>query len=59
YYNKVLGENKTTINNTSFFITYTMSGQVGVILTWLRDGCKESPEEVANILLANTIKVQR
>lgn len=36
-----------------------MSGQVGVILTWLRDGCKESPEEVANILLANTIKVQR
>ncbi|MBI5973282.1 TetR/AcrR family transcriptional regulator [Staphylococcus caledonicus] len=59
YYVKVLGENKTTIKNKSFFITYTMSGQVGVILTWLRDSCKESPEEVANILLANTIKVQR
>ncbi|MBN4936044.1 TetR family transcriptional regulator C-terminal domain-containing protein, partial [Staphylococcus sp. EG-SA-6] len=49
----------TTIQNVPFFITYTMSGQIGVILNWLRLGCQESPDEVASALLANTLKVQR
>ncbi|UDI77627.1 TetR/AcrR family transcriptional regulator C-terminal domain-containing protein [Staphylococcus taiwanensis] len=59
YYAKILGENDTTIQNKSFFITYTMSGQIGVIINWLRLGCIESPEEVASALLANTLKLQR
>ncbi len=59
YYSKILGEYETSIQNKTFFITYTMSGQAGIILSWLRDGCKESPEIVANALLANTLKLQR
>ena len=31
-----------------------MSGQIGVILNWLRLGCQENPDEVASALLANT-----
>ncbi|HEH8083617.1 TPA: TetR family transcriptional regulator C-terminal domain-containing protein, partial [Staphylococcus aureus] len=27
-------------------------------INWLSNGCNESPEEVADILLANTIKLQ-
>ena len=59
YYTRILGENNTAIQNVPFFITYTMSGQIGVILNWLRLGCQESPDEVASALLANTLKVQR
>lgn len=59
YYTRILGENNTTIQNVPFFITYTMSGQIGVILNWLRLGCQERPDEVASALLANTLKVQR
>ena len=59
YYTRILGENNTTIQNVPFFITYTMSGQIGVILNWLRLGCQESPDEVASALLANTLKVQK
>lgn len=59
YYSKILGEHETSIQNKTFFITYTMSGQAGVVLSWLRGGCKESPEIIANALLANTLKLQR
>lgn len=59
YYSKILGEHETTIQNKAFFITYTMSGQAGVVLSWLRGGRKESPTVVANALLANTLKLQR
>ena len=32
--------------------------KAGVFINWLSNGCNESPEEVADILLANTIKLQ-
>ncbi|HDA6779171.1 TPA: TetR/AcrR family transcriptional regulator [Staphylococcus aureus] len=53
--------------NEQFFkdilVTYPMKtlfigGQAGVFINWLSNGCNESPEEVADILLANTIKLQ-
>ena len=59
YYAKILVENETLIQNRELFISYTISGQIGVILYWLRSGCQESPKEVANSLLSNTIKLQR
>lgn len=59
YYAKILVENETLIQNRELFISYTVSGQIGVILYWLRSGCQESPKEVANSLLSNTIKLQR
>ena len=58
YYAKILVENETLIQNRELFISYTVSGQIGVILYWLRSGCQESLK-VANSLLSNTIKLQR
>ena len=52
YYAKILVENETLIQNRELFISYTVSGQIGVILYWLRSGCQESPKEVANSLLS-------
>ena len=55
YYDKILTENETLIQNRELFISYTISGQIGVILYWL-SGCQESPKEVANSLLSNNLQ---
>ncbi|MDT4036350.1 TetR-like C-terminal domain-containing protein, partial [Staphylococcus hominis] len=34
YYDKILTENETLIQNRELFISYTISGQIGVILYW-------------------------
>lgn len=58
-YENVIEDYPNSIQNKSLFITYSIGGQVGVIFYWLRNGCKESPEVIAENLLANTIKLQR
>lgn len=58
-YENVIEDYPNSIQNKSLFITYSIGGQVGVIFYWLRNGCKESPEIIAENLLANTIKLQR
>ena len=58
-YENVIEDYPNSIQNKSLFITYSIGGEVGVIFYWLRNGCKESPEVIAENLLANTIKLQR
>ena len=58
-YEKVMDRYETSINNKRMFIIYSVGGQAGVFIDWLRNGCLESPQEVAQVLLANTIKLQR
>ena len=58
-YEKVMNRYETSINNKRMFIIYSVGGQAGVFIDWLRNGCIESPQEVAQVLLANTIKLQR
>ena len=58
-YEKVMDRYETSINNKRMFIIYSVGGQAGVFIDWLRNGCMEAPQEVAQVLLANTIKLQR
>ncbi|MFW3517275.1 TetR/AcrR family transcriptional regulator [Staphylococcus caprae] len=58
-YEKVMDRYETTIQNKRMFVIYSVGGQAGILFDWLRHGCKESPEDVASVLLANTIKLQR
>ena len=58
-YEHVINDYPNSIRNKSLFITYSIGGEVGVIFYWLRNGCQESPEEIAENLLANTVKLQR
>ncbi|MDN6698562.1 MAG: TetR family transcriptional regulator C-terminal domain-containing protein, partial [Staphylococcus equorum] len=45
--------------NKKQFVTYAIGGQLGIIYYWIREGCIESPNEMAQILLANAIKLGR
>ena len=58
-YEKVMDRYETSITNKHMFIIYSVGGQAGIFIDWLRNGCEESPEEVAEVLLANTVKLQR
>ena len=42
---------ETSINNKRMFIIYSVGGQAGVFIDWLRNGCIESPQEVAQVQL--------
>ena len=55
---KIMNDYSTTVTNKQLYVTYIIGGQAGVFINWLSNGCNESPEEVADILLANTIKLQ-
>ena len=59
YYEKVMDRYETSITNKRMFIIYSVGGQAGIFIDWLRNGCEESPKEVAEVLLANTVKLQR
>ncbi|HDI4357026.1 TPA: TetR/AcrR family transcriptional regulator [Staphylococcus aureus] len=58
YYQQIMNDYSTTVTNKQLYVTYIIGGQAGVFINWLSNGCNESPEEVADILLANTIKLQ-
>lgn len=59
HYEDIANEYSTLVSNKSLFVTYMIGGQGGVFLNWLSNHCQESPQEVANILLASTIKLQK
>ncbi|EHJ07030.1 TetR/AcrR family transcriptional regulator [Staphylococcus simiae] len=59
YYQQIITDYSTKVTNKSLFVTYIIGGQAGVFVNWLSNGCQESPEEVADILLLNTIKLQK
>lgn len=49
----------TTILKKKQFVTYAIGGQIGIVYFWIREGCIETPDELAQILLANAIKLRR
>ena len=55
-YEKVMNRYETSIQNKHMFVVYSVGGQAGIIIDWLRSGCVESPKVIAEVLLANTIK---
>ncbi|KRG08190.1 TetR/AcrR family transcriptional regulator [Staphylococcus sp. NAM3COL9] len=57
-YTKML-DDYTTVTNKKQFVTYAIGGQLGIIYYWVREGCIETPNEMAQILLANAIKLGR
>lgn len=57
-YTKLL-DDYTTVTNKKQFVTYAIGGQLGIIYYWVREDCIESPNEMAQILLANAIKLGR
>ncbi|MCG7338183.1 TetR/AcrR family transcriptional regulator [Staphylococcus sp. ACRSN] len=52
-------DNYTNVLNKKQFVIYAVGGQIGIIYYWIREGCTESPDELAQILLANAIKLRR
>lgn len=57
-YTKML-DDYTQVKNIRQFVTYAIGGQVGIIYYWIREGCSDSPGELAKILLANATKLER
>lgn len=49
----------TTVLKKKQFVTYAIGGQIGIIYFWIREECIETPNELAQILLANAIKLRR
>ncbi len=49
----------TNIKKKKQFVTYALGGQIGIVYLWIREGCPESADELAQILLANVIKLRR
>lgn len=58
-YELILDNYSNHIINKKHFVTYSLGGQMGVIYFWIREGCQEPYEQLAQILLANTVKLQR
>jgi len=57
-YTKML-EDYTTVLNKKQVVIYAVGGQIGLVYYWIREGCPESEDELAQILLSNTIKMRR
>ena len=47
------------MNDSNYFIDYTLGGQLAIIYSWITNGCKEDCETMAMILYNNVIKVNR
>ncbi|MCU5745248.1 TetR/AcrR family transcriptional regulator [Staphylococcus sp. SQ8-PEA] len=57
-YNLILENYSNSVVNKKYFVTYSLGGQMGIIYFWIRENCIEPPEQLAQILLANTLKLQ-
>lgn len=56
-YEKMLRD-YTKLEQQIYFAQYLIGGQLGVVHAWLRRDCLESPEEMAQTMLVNTIKMR-
>lgn len=57
-YNKML-KHLPELQETQYFINYTLGGQFAIVYSWLSNGCQESADTMANILYSNVIKMNR
>ena len=57
-YIKILDDYTSVINKKQFVI-YALGGQMGLVYTWIKEGCNQPVNDLAQILLANTIKLNR
>nr|WP_263314874.1 TetR/AcrR family transcriptional regulator [Mammaliicoccus sp. Marseille-Q6498] len=48
-----------TIQDVNYFLDYTLGGQIATIYSWLRNGCEETPEKMADIMFRNILKINR
>lgn len=48
-----------TLQDINFFLDYTVGGQIATIYSWLKNGCVEKPEKMADIMYRNIIKINR
>ncbi|GAA6816881.1 TetR/AcrR family transcriptional regulator [Helicobacter pylori] len=56
---KEIIETHSSVRNKKQFVIYNIGGQLGIVYFWIRENCEESVDALAQILLANTIKLQR
>lgn len=49
----------TKVSDKVYFAHYLIGGQFGVIYTWLKRNCTETPEAMAETMLVNTIKMRQ
>ncbi|MDO5375094.1 MAG: TetR/AcrR family transcriptional regulator C-terminal domain-containing protein [Staphylococcus rostri] len=47
------------MQHSGYFIYYTIGGELAIVYKWLSTNCQESPEEMAEILYHNLIKINR
>lgn len=57
-YTKILNDH-TNVLNKKHFVIYALGGQMGLVYDWIKEGCTQPIDELAQILLANTIKLKR
>ncbi|ADV04802.1 TetR/AcrR family transcriptional regulator [Staphylococcus pseudintermedius] len=57
-YEKLLNQ-LPQLQQSKYFINYTIGGELALIYSWLMQGCQESPDDMAQILYANIIKTGR
>ncbi len=57
-YEKLL-DDYTHVTDNIYYVNYLIGGQFGVIHTWLRRNCDETPEAMAQTMLTNTIKMRK
>ena len=48
-----------TLHDANFFLEDTIGGQIASIYSWLRDGCQDSPEKMADIMYRNILRINR
>ncbi|MDT3995527.1 TetR-like C-terminal domain-containing protein, partial [Mammaliicoccus fleurettii] len=48
-----------TLEEVNYFLDYTVGGQIASIYSWLKNGCEETPEKMADIMYRNIIKINR
>lgn len=48
-----------TLKDADYFLAYTIGGQASSIYSWLKNGCTEDPEKMADIMYRNTLRINR
>lgn len=58
-YTHILDDYAQNVQSKKHYVTYAIGGQMGVLYYWIREECVEEPEDLAQILLSNTMKLQK
>lgn len=49
----------SSLQDINYFLDYTVGGQIASIYSWLKNGCEEESEKMADIMYRNIIKINR